>query len=101
MRKRWSVYIVKCRDGTLYTGITNDLAHRIDAHNCGIGCRYTRGRRPVRLLYVEEFPNRSSALRREARLKRLKRGKKLLLIQDKGHHRTAAVPSCSRRKKMV
>ncbi|MDP8249213.1 MAG: GIY-YIG nuclease family protein [Candidatus Tritonobacter lacicola] len=83
MKKIWFVYIVKCRDGTLYTGITNNLEQRISEHNRGRGCRYTRGRRPVSLMYVEEFPDRSSALKRESSLKGLSRRKKLLLIRGK------------------
>ncbi len=76
----WYVYIVRCRDGTLYTGVTNDLARRIAEHNRGTGCRYTRGRRPVRLSYRESFRDRSSALKREAGIKGLSRREKLILI---------------------
>lgn len=80
MKKGWHVYIVRCRDGTLYTGITNDLERRMAEHNRGAGCRYTRGRRPVRLSYRESFRDRSSAMRREARIKGLSRREKLVLI---------------------
>ncbi|MEJ2744994.1 MAG: GIY-YIG nuclease family protein [bacterium] len=76
----WYVYIVKCRDGTFYTGVTNDLDRRIAEHNGGRGCRYTSGRRPVKLRYSESFRDRSSALKREARIKGLSRREKLILI---------------------
>ena len=59
------VYLLRCADGTLYTGFTNDLARRLAAHNAGRGAKYTRGRRPVELVYWESFSNKSSALRRE------------------------------------
>ncbi len=75
------VYMVECRDGSLYTGWTTDLAARVAAHNNGTGARYTRSRRPVRLVYWEEAPNRSAALRREAVLRRLPRATKLALVK--------------------
>jgi len=78
--RRWQVYIIRCRDGTLYTGATSDLERRITEHNRGTGCRYTRGRCPVKLLYRESFRSKSSALKREARIKGLNRGRKLMLI---------------------
>lgn len=65
------VYIVECADGTYYTGWTVDLAARVTAHNAGTGARYTRARRPVRLVYWERAADASAALRREARLRRL------------------------------
>jgi putative endonuclease len=76
----WLVYIVRCRDGTLYTGVTNDLPRRIRAHDSGAASRYTRSRRPVRLVFSERSRGRSAAQRREARIKRLDRREKLLLI---------------------
>lgn len=76
----WNVYIVECRDGTLYTGITNDLERRMAEHNRGAGCRYTSGRRPVKLCYCESFCDRSSAMRREAAIKGLSKREKLILI---------------------
>lgn len=76
----WCVYILRCRDGTLYTGATNDLARRMRAHDSGTASRYTRSRRPVRLAYYERVRGRSAALRREARIKRLDRAEKLMLI---------------------
>ncbi|HEX2022088.1 MAG TPA: GIY-YIG nuclease family protein [Candidatus Thermoplasmatota archaeon] len=88
----WHVYVVACADGTLYCGATNDLARRIAAHNAGRGARYTRGRRPVRLLWSEAHEGRSAALRREAAVKRLPRAGKLALAKD-GNDRTRAVRS--------
>lgn len=79
--KRTIVYIVQCTDGTLYTGWTDNLEKRLAAHNAGRGAKYTRSRRPVRLVHWEELPDRSAALRREAQIKRMSRAQKLALIQ--------------------
>jgi len=79
----WRVYMVRCSDGTLYTGITKDLAKRIAAHNSGKdGARYTRSRRPVTLVYAEEVASRSAAARLEYRLKRLPPAKKNGLVEE-------------------
>ena len=72
-------YILKCADGSYYTGWTTDLERRLKQHNSGNGSRYTRSRRPVVLVYKEELPTRSAALKREIKLKRLPRAKKQLL----------------------
>lgn len=77
----WVVYILRCGDGTLYTGCTNDLPHRLEAHRGGRGAKYTRSRLPVELAYQEEAADRSAALRREAAIKRLTRQEKLKLIE--------------------
>jgi putative endonuclease len=77
------VYILQCADGTLYTGWTTDLEQRLRAHNSGQGAKYTRGRRPVSLVYWEEQPNRSAAQRREAAIRRLSRADKLKLIEGR------------------
>lgn len=77
----WIVYILRCGDGSLYTGITSDLARRLAAHESGRGAAYTRGRRPLRLVYTERRRGRSAALRREAAIKRLPRVAKLALIE--------------------
>ena len=69
----WHVYIVRCADRTLYTGVARDLAARIEAHNEGRGAKYTRSRRPVKLVYQEPAADRSAALRREHAIKRLDR----------------------------
>ena len=77
----WVVYILRCGDGTLYTGCTNDLPHRLEAHRGGRGAKYTRSRLPVELAYQEEAADRPAALRREAAIKRLTRQEKLKLIE--------------------
>jgi len=74
--RRWFVYIVKCSDGTLYTGITNDLARREAQHNSGTASRYTRSRRPVKIVHQEPCRNRSSALKKEYAVKLLSRTEK-------------------------
>ncbi len=79
----WFVYMLRCGDGSLYTGCTNDLYRRLKVHQSGRGAKYTRSRRPVALVYQEELPDRSAALRREAAVKRLTRAQKLALIQKK------------------
>ena len=71
MARGWTVYVVRCRDGSLYTGVTNDLDRRIAAHNRGRGARYTRSRRPVTLHYQEVAESRGSAQRREYQLRKL------------------------------
>ncbi|MGH7608050.1 MAG: GIY-YIG nuclease family protein [Gemmatimonadales bacterium] len=76
----WTVYLLRCRDGSLYTGITNDLARRVTAHQAGTASAYTRARRPVRLAYLEPATDRSAALRREAAIRRLSRAAKLALL---------------------
>jgi putative endonuclease len=73
------VYLLRCRDGSLYTGITNDLARRLASHQRGTGSAYTRSRRPIALAYQEELPDRGAALRREAAIRRLSRADKLVL----------------------
>jgi predicted GIY-YIG superfamily endonuclease len=80
MATAWTIYIVECADGTLYTGITNDLAARLAAHNRGTGARYTRSRRPVKLVYKRKAPGRGAATKREAAIKRLTRQEKLKMI---------------------
>lgn len=79
----WFVYMLRCGDGSLYTGSTNDLERRLTRHQRGRGAKYTRSRLPVTLAYWEEVPDRSCALRREAAVKRLTRGEKLALIAKK------------------
>ena len=75
----WYLYILECSDGTLYTGITDHVERRIAAHNLDRGAKYTRGRTPVVLRYVEECVDRSAALRREHVVKQLSRRSKLSL----------------------
>jgi putative endonuclease len=76
------VYIVECADGTLYTGWTINVEQRVKVHNAGRGARYTRLHGPVKLVYVEELPDRVAALKRELEIKRWPRDKKLKLIID-------------------
>ncbi len=71
------VYLLRCADGTLYTGVTTDVEARLRTHNAGRGARYTAGRRPVRVVYVEPCGSRSAALKREHAIKRLPRARKL------------------------
>jgi putative endonuclease len=73
------VYLLRCRDGSLYTGITNDLQHRLESHRRGKASAYTRARRPVSLAYEETVPDRGTALKREAAIRRLSRVQKLAL----------------------
>ncbi|VAX07460.1 COG2827: putative endonuclease containing a URI domain [hydrothermal vent metagenome] len=79
--RKWVVYILKCRDDSYYTGITNDLDKRISDHNAGTGAKYTRGRGPVELIYTEPHEGRSSASKREFFIKKLTRRQKEALIQ--------------------
>ena len=72
----WYVYLLRCSDGSLYAGVTTDLARRVAQHNAGKGGAYTRAKRPVRLVFRENHPTRSSALKREAQIKRWPRSKK-------------------------
>ena len=75
------VYMLKCRDASIYTGITNDLDRRFAQHQAGKGARYTSAKGAVKILFTERHPSRSSALKREAEIKRWKREKKLQLIR--------------------
>ncbi len=76
----WHVYIVRCADGSLYTGVAIDVRARIATHNAGRGARYTRGRRPVKLVYSEPAAGRGAALKREAAIKRLPTAVKRALV---------------------
>ena len=82
--KEWLVYMLYCSDGSIYTGITSDIERRLSEHNEGKrqAAAYTRGRRPVRLAYRENVNSRSSALKREAEIRRLSRSEKLALIEN-------------------
>ncbi len=74
-------YMVECADGTFYTGWSTDPERRVKTHNAGRGARYTKMRRPVKLIYVEELPDKSSALKRERAIKKLPRKKKEALLK--------------------
>ena len=76
----WTVYLLRCGDGSLYTGVTNDLGRRLAAHRAGEGAAYTRARLPLQLVWVETQGSRGAALRRELAIKRLPRAAKLSLI---------------------
>ena len=78
---RWHVYMVRCADDSLYTGCTNDLLRRVEAHNAGKGARYTRSRGPVEVVWSVRVKDRSAALSREARIKGLSRSEKLALVK--------------------
>ena len=83
MNAIWYVYILKCRDKSLYTGIALNIRRRIGEHRAGKGSKYVRSRLPVKLVYQEKLPNRSSALKREAQIKRLTPLRKKALIAGK------------------
>ena len=79
MDKVWFVYLLRCGDGSLYCGITDDVSRRLEAHAAGKGAKYTRGRGPLELVYTEACERHSDALKREAAIKKLKRQEKLRL----------------------
>ena len=81
MESKWTVYLLRCGDGTLYCGITNDLENRLEMHRSGRGAKYTRGRGPLELAYTESCEDKSAALRRERQIKAMPREKKLELIK--------------------
>ena len=78
----WFVYILRCGDGTLYTGVTDDVQRRLATHRAGKGAKYTRGRGPLELVYTQEQPDKSAALRREVQIKKLTRPQKEQLIRS-------------------
>ena len=78
----WKLYILRCGDGTLYTGITTDVEKRLEAHRSGKGAKYTRGRSPLVLVYREECGDHSAALKREIEIKRLSREEKERLTSE-------------------
>ena len=77
----WFVYILRCADGSLYTGVTTDLTRRCEQHNNGTASRYTRSRRPIKLVYQEPQRSQSLALKREAAIKKLTRRQKLAMVR--------------------
>jgi putative endonuclease len=89
----WCVYILRCRDGSLYTGATNDLPARLVVHGAGKGGAYTRSRLPVRLVYSERARDRSAALRREWALKQLSRAEKVALVRGRGKRQRRGAPA--------
>jgi putative endonuclease len=87
-RSGWRVYLLRCADGTLYTGVTNDVERRLRAHQTGRASRYTRSRRPVDLVYLERVRGRGWALQRERAIKKLSRAEKLELIDRQSRSST-------------
>ena len=81
MEQNWKLYILRCGDGTLYTGITTDVERRLEEHRSGKGAKYTRGRAPLELVYMETGMDKSTALKRELEIKALSRQEKEKLIQ--------------------
>ena len=81
--KQWYVYILRCKDDTLYTGSTDDFPKRLEAHRQGKGAKYTRGRGPLEPVYLQPCEDKSAALKREYAIKQLPRQEKLALISDR------------------
>lgn len=77
------VYMLRCKDNTLYTGYTNNLEHRLKMHESGKGAKYTRGRGPFEVVYLEKFTTKEAAMQQEYRIKQLSRAGKMLLMQEK------------------
>ena len=80
--KHYYAYLARCADDSLYAGYTDDIAKREKAHNDGLGAKYTKSRRPVKIVYFEEFDNKTDAMSREWHLKRLTRVEKLALVKE-------------------
>jgi putative endonuclease len=76
------LYLIRCGDGTIYTGITTDVRRRFKEHQAGSGGRYTKAKKAVKVLYIEKFPTRSAAMKRESEIKKWRREKKLNLIES-------------------
>ena len=95
----WHVYIVRCADRSLYTGVATNVAARVATHNAGKGAKYTRGRRPVRLVYQECAGSRSAALKREHAIKRLVRAAKQQLVARYTPHPQQQIPRASGRRR--
>ena len=83
MESQWYLYILRCKDNTLYTGITTDVEKRLEAHRSGKGAKYTRGRAPLELVYQESCGSHSNALKREAEIKKLPRTAKEMLVKTR------------------
>ena len=85
MKEKWYLYILRCKDNTLYTGITTDVLRRLEAHRSGKGAKYTRGRAPLELVYQECCGTHSDALKRELEIKSLSRTQKEEMILQQGN----------------
>lgn len=94
MANSWKLYILRCGDGSLYTGISTDVQRRLEEHRSGKGAKYTRGRSPLELVYWEECGGKSAALRRELEIKALSREEKLKMIEEKMTSRKLGRPFC-------
>ena len=81
---KWYIYMLKCGDDSIYTGSTNNIERRLKAHQSGKGAKYTKSHLPVKLVYSEELPDKSSALKREAEIKNMSRKEKLEIISKNG-----------------
>ena len=81
---RWVVYVLRCRTGELYTGVTTDVERRLDQHNRGVGAKFTRGRRPVTLVHIERAGSHSDALKRERAIKAMSRAEKESMLSPVG-----------------
>lgn len=93
--------MLECADGTIYTGITDDLPHRFKAHTEGKGAKYTRGRGPLKLCYREEVPDKSAALKRECAIKRLRRSEKMVLISEKENTAESGVKGAMKQERTL
>ena len=82
----YTVYLLECVGDTIYTGIATDVTRRFEEHKTGKGASYTQSHKPIKILYTEEYPDRSSALKREAEIKKLSRDAKLLLVAQHTPH---------------
>ncbi len=96
----WQVYIVICSDNTLYTGVTTDVERRLRQHQSGRGAKYFRGRQPLKLIYLESGHNRSTAIRKEAGIKKMERSKKCLLIASDTNEIKAPDPASCRQDRL-
>jgi len=83
----WYVYVIRCNDDKLYTGITTDIKRRLKEHNSGHGGRFTQFRKPVQLVYYLQAKDRSAALKKECEIKKMKRGKKIDMIKSRSNTR--------------
>lgn len=93
VNEQYVVYILRCADGSLYTGYTRDLQTRLKQHEQGRGAKYTRGRAPLSLVYEERFSSQSAAMSREARIKQMNREQKLALIDRKAANKPGSTAS--------
>lgn len=96
--QHWLVYMLRCKDGSFYTGITSDLTQRLQAHQNGTASRYTRSRLPVKLVFLESAANRSAATRRELMIKRMRREQKESLMRPPENALTSREPQPAKKQ---